>query len=104
MQTVVTVDLDYRPLIRQFPFDDLEVARRFAKRQERPWSSVTVETEVRSVFASGDDDSEIADAIRAQLADDGLIETGQSVEVIDYASIGWMGDTYEVEFVTVAVS
>ncbi len=59
--------------------------------------------EVRSVFTMSTGDAEIAASIEDQLADDGLIETGQTVEVVDYASIGWMGEAYEVEYVTVEV-
>lgn len=59
--------------------------------------------EVRSVFTSSTEESEIALSIQEQLADDGLIQSGQTVEVVDYASIGWMGEAYEVEFVTVEV-
>ncbi len=58
---------------------------------------------VRSVYVPTDDESDIAEATQMQLADDGLIQTGQTVEVTEYAAIGWMGEAYEVEYLTVEV-
>lgn len=58
---------------------------------------------VRSVYVPTTDEGDIAEFTQMQLADDGLIQAGQTVEVIDYANIGWMGEAYEVEYVTVEV-